>query len=230
MKKRISILIFIAIAISGSIFADAPLDELWKNKALYLGSSFGMGPIFGPDGTVLGGNLSPVQLDWQISKFLSLGTGLNFYFGPQTRHTAPKQTDPLSGEMETYSGVETHIVFPLLLEYTYRPGIFSFELGGGAYAAPVTMNTMVERTNDNGYTTAEGYGKNLFTAKSSNPFGFIVSSSFGVKAGQGILFLDIRYLRDFSEVTFKFNDEKIGNHLWHMLAIDIGYKYGFISK
>ena len=230
MKKHISVFILIAVTVSGSIFADVPQDELWKNKILYLGGSFGLGPIFGSDGTALGGNINPLQIDWQITKFLSLGTGLNLYFGPQTKHTAPKQTDPLSGEMETYSGVETHIMFPLILKYTYRPGIFSFELGGGIYVSPTTISTMVEHTNENGYTTAEGYGKKLFSIESDNPFGFIINSNFGVKVGQGILFLDLRYLRDFSEITFKFNDEKIGNHLWNMLGINIGYKYGFFNS
>ena len=230
MKKSISIFVLLTIAITASVYSQDAQNDLWKHKVLYLGGSFGMGPIFGPDGLALGGNLNPVQLDWQITDFLSLGTGLNFYFGPQTRHTALKQTDPASGLYETYSGIESHIVFPLLLEYTYRPGIFSFEIGGGVYAAPVTMNTMVERTNENGFTTAEAYGKNLFSAKNDNPFGFIVSSSFGVKAGQGILFLDVRYLRDFSEVTFKFNDVKLGSHLWHTLGINIGYKFGLINS
>ena len=230
MKKRVYILTFLMIALTGSLFAQISQEDIWKNKRLYLGGSFGLGPIIGSDGTVLGGNLSPLQLNWQMTKYLSLGTGLNFYFGPQTKYTALKQTDPSSGMLETYSGMETHIVFPLVLEATFRPNIFSTEFGGGLYIAPVVMNTTVERTNDNGYTISEGYGKNLFTADSSNPFGFIATSSFGVKVGQGILFLNMRYLRDFSEVTIKFKDENIGRHLWHTVGFNIGYKYGFFSK
>ncbi|MCL2138047.1 MAG: hypothetical protein FWH41_00775 [Treponema sp.] len=229
MKRRISLFIFIAITVSGSIFAETVQDELWKNKILYLSGSFGLGPIMGPDVTALGGSLNPVQIDWQVTRWLSVGTGINFYFGPQAKYTAPKQTDPNSGIMETYSGVETHILFPLLLKYTLRPKIFSIEIGGGVYAAPVVMSTMVERTNDNGYTTSEAYGKKLFSAKGNNPFGFIVSGGFGVKAGQGIIFMDLRYLRDFSEVTIKFKDEKIGSHLWNMIAVNVGYKIGFFK-
>jgi len=216
--KSIVFILFLAIAMTGSIYAQAPL---------YVGGSFGLGPIMGSDGNVLGGNLSPLQVNWQMTDFLALGTGMNFYFGPQTRYTALKQTDPDSGILETYNGMETHILFPLILEATFRPGIFSIELGGGLYAAPVVMNTTVERTNDNGYTISEGYGKRLFTSDHKNPFGFMVTGSFGVKAGQGILFLNMRYLRDFSEVTVKFNDEKIGSHLWNMIGFNIGYKYGF---
>jgi hypothetical protein len=228
MKKNI--FTFILLLAVGSVFAQVPEADHWKNKTLYIGGSFGLGPIMGSDGTVLGGNLSPLQIDWQINNFLGLGTGLNFYFAPQSMFTAPKQTDPASDIMETYNGMETHILFPLILQYTYRPSIFSFEVGGGLYIAPVVMNTTVERTNDNGYTVGEGYGKNLFTADSNNPFGFIVTSSFGIKVWQGILFLNIRYLRDFSEVTVKFEDEKIGSHLWNMIGFNIGYKYGFFSK
>jgi hypothetical protein len=214
---------------TGSIFAQVPESELWKNKILYIGGSFGLGPVTGPDGTVLGGNLSPIQLDWQITKFFSLGSGLNFYFAPKIKYTALKQTDPDSGILETYAGMETHILFPLLLQFTYRPGIFSIELGGGLYAAPVVMNTTVERTNDNGYVVGEAYGKNLFSVDRNNPFGFVVSGSFGVKVGQGILFLDLSYLRDFSDITIKFKDEKAGHHLWNMFAVNIGFKYGFFD-
>jgi hypothetical protein len=220
MKKRnvICILFFVA----GSIFAQTP--------QLYIGGKAGLGPVFGSDGTVLGGNINPIQIDWQINKFLALGTGMGFYFGPETKYTAPQQTDPGSGIMETYSGMETHMVFPLFLKATFRPSVFLIELGGGVYVAPVLMNTRVERTNENGYTVAEGYGKNLFSAKANNPFGFSASGSFGVKVGRGIIFLDLSYLRDFSEVTVIFNDEKIGNHIWNILAINIGYKHGLLSK
>jgi hypothetical protein len=227
MKKRYFVFIFFLVV--GNIFAQVPQSELWKNKILYIGGSFGLGPIIGQDRTVLGGNLSPLQIDWQITKFLSLGSGLNFYFAPETKYIAPKQTDPDSGILETYAGMETHILFPLLLQFTYRPSIFSIELGGGLYVAPVVMNTMVERTNDNGYTVAEAYGKNLFSVDQKNPFGFIVSGSFGVKVGQGILFLDLSYLRDFSEISVKFNGERVGHHLWNMLAVNIGFKYGLFN-
>ena len=229
MKRVVPLVILILITATASVFAEVPQDELWKNKVLYIGGSVGLGPVFGPDGTVLGGALSPLQIDWQMTRFLSLGTGLNFYFSPQGEYNAPKQTDPGSGIKETYGGMETHILFPLLLKYTYRPGIFSFEIGGGAYVAPAVMNTTVKRTNDNGYTVSEGYGKNLFSAGRNNPFGFVAAGSFGVKVWQGILFLDVRYLMDFSETTVKFNGEKIGSHNWNMLAFSIGYKYGFFN-
>lgn len=234
MKKCSFIYIFFLVA--GSIFmplslaAQVQQEESWKNKKLYVGGSFGLGPIIGSDGTVLGGNLSPLQLNWQFTEYIALGTGLNFYFGPETKYTAPKQTDTSSGLMETYAGMETHMVFPLILEATFRPRIFSIEFGGGLYASPVLMNTTVERTNDTGYTIGEAYGKNPFKASSSNPFGLILTGSFGVKVWQGILFLDLNYLRDFSEVIVQFNGEKIGSHLWQTLAVNIGFKYGFFSS
>ena len=220
MKKEF----FICVLLLGSgiIFAQTP--------QLYVGGKAGLGPIMGSDGTVLGGNLTPLEVGWQITEFLSLGSSVNFYFGPQTKHTALKQTDTSSGIMETYSCMETHILFPLILQYTYRPTPFSFEFGGGLYVAPVVMNTTVERTNDNGYTVGEGYGKNLFSADQDNPFGFIVTGSFGVKVGKGIIYFNTSFLRDFSEVTVKFNDNKIGSHLWNILAFNVGYKHGFLSK
>jgi len=220
MKKRIiACILFLA---ASTIFAQIP--------QLYIGGQAGLGPIMGPNGTVLSGNLNPIKLSWQVIQHLALETGMGFYFGPETKYTALKQTDPDSGIMETYSGMETHLIFPLLVKATFRPGIFLLEFGGGAYVAPVLMNTRVERTNDNGYTVAEGYGKNLFSVNSNNPFGFIVSTGFGVRIGRGVIFLDIGYLRDFSEVTVKFKDEEIGNHLWNIHAINIGYKHGFLSK
>lgn len=219
MKTR-TIAVFLFLA-AGSIFAQTP--------QLYVGGRAGLGPIVGPDGIVLGGNLNPIQIDWQAAKFLALETGMGFYFGPEAQYTAPKQTDSGSGIMETYVGMETHMVFPLIVKAVFRPGIFLLEIGGGAYVAPVLMNTMVERTNDNGYTVAEAYGKRLFSA-SHNPFGFMVSGSFGVNIGRGVLFLDLGYLRDFSEVNIQFNDVNIGNHLWNIVAVNIGYKYGFLSK
>jgi hypothetical protein len=222
-------LICLLFAFTGKTFGQASDSDLWKNKVLYVGGSWGLGPIIGPDGTVLGGNLTPVQLDWQMTKFLALETKMSFYFGPQAKHTASKETDPGSGITEIYSGTETHIVFPLLLKLTLKPGIFSFDLGGGFYVAPAVMNTAVERTNDNGYTVSEAYGKNLFKLERDNPFGLIAAGSAGVKAGQGILFLDVSYLRDFSRTTIKFKDKNIGQHLWNTLAIDIGFKYGFLD-
>ena len=220
MKTRtVAIILFL---MAGSIFAKTP--------QLYIGSKAGLGPVFGSDGTVLGGNLNPIQFNWQMTNLLALETGMGFYFGPETKYTAPKQTDPDSGIMETYSGMETHMVFPLLLKATLKlTNIFLLEFGGGLYISPVLMNTRVERTNENGYTVAEGYGKNLFSAN-HNPFGFIASSSLGVKIFNGVIFLDIGYLRDFTKVTVKFNDKDIGNHIWKMLAINIGYKHGFLYK
>jgi hypothetical protein len=223
-----TIVVCFLLFVAGSIFA--PHTSFAQTPQLYIGGRAGLGPIFGPDGTVLGGNLNPLQIDWQIIKFLAIGTGIGFYFAPVTKYTAPKQTDLGSGIMETYSGMETHMVFPLLLKATHRPGIFLFEIGGGLYVAPVLMNTTVERTNDNGYTVGEGYGKNLFSVDHNSPFGFIASGCFGVKAGKGIIFLDLSYLRDFSEITVNFKDVKLGHHLWNMLAFNIGYKHGLLSK
>jgi len=220
MKNRMLVIILFLTA--GSVFA--------QTSQFYIGGRAGMGPIFGSDGVILGGNLNPIQIDWQVSKFFALGTGMGFYFGPETKYTALKQTDPNAGMFETYSGMETHMVFPLLGKATLNSGILLFEFGGGVYAAPVLMNTMVERTNDNGYTVAEGYGKNLFSTELKTPLGVIASGIFGVKAGQGVIFLDISYLRDFSEVIVKFNNEKIGNHLWSTFTVNIGYKHGFLSK
>ena len=233
MKERyLACLFFMAagfVAVPSALSAQVPQGEQWKNKVLYAGGSFGLGPIMGPDGTILGGNLNPLQLDWQITGFFSIGSGLHFYFAPQSKYTAVKQTDPDSGILETYAGMETHIVFPLLMALTFRPGNFSVEIGGGPYVAPVAMNTTVERTNDNGYTVAEAYGKNLFTADRNNPFGFFATGSFGIKAGQGILFLDLRYLRDFSQITVQFKDSVIGQHLWSIFSVNVGYKYGFFN-
>ena len=227
MKKACLICaIFVA---AGSVFAQVPNEDLWKNKILYIGASGGLGAVMGEDGTALGGSLSPLQLDVQINRYLAVGTALNFYFGPKTRYTALKQTDPDSGIMETCSGMETHVLFPLLVKATWKPGVFSAELGGGIYAAPVTMNTTVERTNDNGYTVSEGYGKKLFSVEKRNPLGFTVSGTFGVKSGPGIIFLNASYLRDFAEISVKFNDINTGSHLWSMLSFSIGYKYGLIN-
>ena len=218
-KDAVACILFFAV---GSIFA--------QNSQLYIGGKAGLGPVFGSGGTVLGGNLSLFLVDWQITDFLAIGSGLNFYFTPETKYTAPQQTNPGSGIMETYACMETHILFPVILKYTYRPDIFSLEFGGGLYVAPVVMNTTVERTNDNGYTVGEGYGKNLFFAEQHNPFGFVVTGSFGVKIGKGIIFSDISYLRDFSEITVKFKDVKLGNHLWNILAFNVGYKHGFFQR
>jgi len=215
----IAILMFL---ITGSIFAQTP--------QLYVGGKAGLGPFFGSDGTVLGGNINPIQLSWQINSYLAFETGMGFYFGPETKYTAPKQTDPGSGIMETYSGMEAHMVFPLLVKATCNSGVFLLELGAGLYVSPVLMNTRIERTNENGYTVAENYGRNLFSTKSDNPFGFIFSGSFGVKIYRGVIFFDVGYLRNFSEVTIKFNEKEIGNHLWHTLAVNIGYKHGFFYK
>ena len=227
MKKIIFISLLTLVA--ANIFSQTQPDELWKSRALYIGASGGLGPITGPDGTVLGGGLGPLRVDWQITNYLALGTGLGFYFGPKTMFTAPKQTDPSSGIFETYGGMEAHIIFPLLVKYTLKPKIFSIELGAGAYVATVAINTTVERTNENGYTVSEAYGKKLFTSDRKNPFGFTASGTFGVKVWQGIMFLDVSYFRDFSETTVFFNDQKAGRNLWNILAFQIGYKYGFFK-
>jgi hypothetical protein len=219
---KVRIITCILFFVVGSIFAQSP--------QLYIGGKFGLGPIMEQDGSVLGGNLNPIQLDLKIAKFFAIATGMGFYFAPQISQTALKQTDPDSGIMETYAGMETHMVFPLILKVNFKPSIFFIEFGGGLYVSPVLMNTTVERTNDNGYTISEAYGKKLFQAHHPNPFGFIASGSFGVTIGKGIIFLDLSYLRDFSEVTIKFNDKKIDHHLWNMLAVNIGYKHGFLLK
>ena len=101
-------IVFILFFAAGSLFAQTP--------KLYIGGKFGLGPTMLSNGVVLGGNLNTIQIDWQPTESLALETGMGFYFGPKTKHNALKQTDTGSGIIETYSGMETRIVFPLLLK------------------------------------------------------------------------------------------------------------------
>jgi len=62
-----------------------------QTPQLYIGGKFGLSPTMLSDGVVLGGNLNPIQIDWQPTESLALETGMGFYFGPQTKHNALKK-------------------------------------------------------------------------------------------------------------------------------------------
>jgi hypothetical protein len=106
------------------------------------------------------------------------------------------------------------LTIPILVKLTFRPGNFYLAGFTGPYFSFPLGAMAIER---NG--TTESYG---YTA----PMGISGGADVGIKLGQGVLFLDVRYSADLK--YFWANDS--AQFTRSIFSVSLGYNYGFINK
>jgi hypothetical protein len=187
-------------------------DDSWKDKRLYTGIRAGVSPHnyvlnTTPDITAEPYNAFEIAAlcEARITSRLSLQTELIF------------SSDEVNVDNPEYGAITVSsntLSIPLLAKLTARPGIFYL----AAFTGPnfiLPLGTM-EVTRGGAVETYD------FTPTA----GWTAGVDAGLKAGPGILFLDVRYSGDFNFV--RSNGE--GQYRRNIFSISLGYNYGFINK
>jgi hypothetical protein len=194
-------------------------EEAWKYKRLYLGMR--------PAGSVhfydtRGTQYSGVSAQREISLDFAMQAAVQLYefFAVQTELMVTEDAAVISlrDQQATSYKYNTDYVFrsrslivPLLAKATLRPGMFSLAGFGGLYVSfPISQ---VERYSSFSADSRFEDGRPLF--------GFTVGGSAGLGSRDGILFLDIRYMRDFGKTRFEGN--AYGRS---MVSVGIGFEVG----
>jgi hypothetical protein len=181
--------------------------DAWKNKKIYFGFRAG---VTLQTFDVKGGYNS--SGDPSETKRYGILPNLGAEIAYQIKDIFALQTEVyfqyFSGYIE-WDDYTTHfdITIPILAKATFKPAIFSLE----TFAGPA-LNFII---ND---PSIDVPAFNI---------GLILGGNAGVKAGNGILFLDIRDQIEFQEVELHSDDEKgIRNNF----SISVGYKFGMVDK
>ncbi|GHV58449.1 hypothetical protein AGMMS49579_26000 [Spirochaetia bacterium] len=193
------------------------MRDAWKNKRIY----------FGLRG---GGNFGFYDVNWQDAyTTYSEGkgkVGINFAFSflVQTNDYFAFQTELLYMHEEfevkeqyfsrdTYFSTDSFMV-PILLKGTFRPSIFSIGASAGIYFnIPLSVNYQSP--------SETAYGIGLYHP---SLLGAMIGADFGIKAGIGIVKLDMRYAFDFGKTEFMGKDFGTRSMLLFTIGYDIGLK------
>jgi hypothetical protein len=197
-----------------------PDDDTWKNKWIYLGAKFGPSLHFymtGSDSfnkdvqqdiqsfTVEAG----LEASVQVLDFLSVQTEVVFSMDSADYRDLNKQG---LGAQDTVDRMyrSTYLYFPLILKAVIKPGrTFLVEPYGGAY-----LNA--------------GLGGDMRLSIG----GWLAGADFGFKVGSGVLFIDLRYARDFLDSTVSGSGEyrELVEFGRQTATISAGYKIGFLNR
>jgi hypothetical protein len=123
----------------------------------------------------------------------------------------------LSGKTSLMTVSYTSFMIPLLLKLVHHPSIFTVQGYAGAYLS-LPLGKM-EIKHHNGLTN---------TDFSLVP-GFMGGGGFGVKLGPGYVMADVRYVRDFFNVTAAYSGNR-GVSLRSKVLFALGYEIGLISR
>ena len=206
-------------------------NELWKNKRFYAG----LRPGFSV-------HLYNIENSEYRSESVNNGVSFDFsaqfgiqihpLFALQIEMIGTADSAAISGAVDVADETgnflyhyETMYVFdsasmiiPVLVKLTLRPDIFSLGLFAGAYFSfPGQVNY------------SDSYlGKSEKRSASPNP-GFVAGASAGIKLGPGSLFMDMRYMSDFSETKVQGSGRTSEIYKRGMAAFGIGYEIGFVN-
>ena len=119
-----------------------------------------------------------------------------------------------------YTFESASLIVPLMAKLTFRPNIFSLGLFAGVYFSfplgKISYSESYSGLNDKGTT-------------SPNP-GWIVGANAGIKLGPGAIFLDMRYMADFTKVKFQGAGGAKEIYSLGIAAFSIGYEFGFVNR
>jgi hypothetical protein len=110
----------------------------------------------------------------------------------------------------------TSIQFPILVKIggILDSGMYIGGVGGVYFTLPVGNGEL---------KTYTFLGNHTFTGEWKASAGFMVGGVIGVVLGPGVLFADIRYGMDFSEVEFEFDGNTIKPFKKSGLGLGVGY-------
>jgi hypothetical protein len=120
-----------------------------------------------------------------------------------------------SDDLNTAPFISQYMTFPLLVKSTYREGSFMAGAFGGLYY----LLPLGQMKND--FLDGE------FDYKADIPLGYTLGINFGIKAGPGNIFIDLRWAADIGKLV-----KENGDPLYQrsMVSLNIGYEFGLISK
>jgi hypothetical protein len=223
-------LLCVALIMYGGIcFAQTTIlpGELWKHKRFYMGLRAG-GSVHSYDtqGTAYSGSNvknsvsfdGAVHFALQLTELFALQTELAITEDSAEVHRK-NETRAAFGVPQylyntTYTFTQRSLLLPLLAKATFRPGRLSLAGFGGMYAS-VPLNKLERR--DSFHNESE-------SASSAIRMGLAIGGSAGIALADGVLFLDVRYLRDLGNSRFNTDIYKR-----NMLSIGIGIEMGFLS-
>jgi hypothetical protein len=205
------------------------VGEDWKFRFLHLG----VRPVFSfhfydtddtPSGQQSGYSLDfAVTLALQINQHFSLQTELLFGEDSMKAERSLAFYDEydnfLFNHDTTQSFSSQYLLVPLLAKATWRPSVFSLEVLGGLYFSVPTGE--VKREDSFLGTTETGTAKSLM--------GLVGGGSLGMKIGPGLVYVDARYLIDFTKTSIEMPSFSSDIYRRSMVSIGIGYSIGFFS-
>jgi hypothetical protein len=236
MKKYLIALLFVIWGVcafaqenppeSGSASSRAAYfsEEAWKHKRLYLGlRPAGTMHFYDTRGTLYEdvGAATTVSFDAAMQAALQLYE----FFAVQTELIVTEDLATVSVKDQAAAGggyvYNTDYTFrsrsllvPLLAKATWRPGTFSLAGFAGLYVS-LPLGQM------------ERYSSFAAASRFADPgtrLGFTVGGSAGLGSRDGIVFLDVRYMRDFTAARFE--GDVYGRS---MVSIGMGFELGLID-
>jgi hypothetical protein len=111
------------------------------------------------------------------------------------------------------------LLIPFFAKVTWRPGIFAVNGLAGIY---FTLPLSQMEWSDSFYGTSQ-------SGHITSSMGFAAGGSLGVKLGPGILFADVRYMRDFGNTKIEGENFTMDIYNRSLLSFGIGYEIGFIN-
>jgi hypothetical protein len=161
--------------------------------------------------------------EYFINEEFFLQTGLLYTTDTMTI-SGQKNAYDASGNLKySYNTVESFstksLLVPLLAGINFYPSIFSLSIYGGLYS-DIPFSGLYK---DSFAGTEEEFKRNIL-------FGYAVGGSAGMEIGPGIMFLDVRYMGDFTNTKATITNRPAENYKRRILAFGIGYKIGFINQ
>jgi hypothetical protein len=194
-------------------------DWAWKNKWLYLGLQGITAPGFYTAeveelkalGVAFGAGVvaefQMVHWYWPYKYLsLSLQTGADLLFDRVSYRTVAADPSAVNGIRSVLVKLDTSsLSLPLLFKVNYKPSHFVLSLYGGAnYILPLSAYTV------------------------SPPLGLIGGFMAGIKAGRGVLFLDIRYSGDLGVSSIRGAPPLQFQR--RSLFLSVGFEFGLFTR
>jgi TolB-like protein len=207
-------------------------NELWKNKRFYAGIRPGFSVHFYniEDGEYHNGSVNngvsfdiAAQFAVQMHPLFALqleliGTADSASIS-DTKAVADEAGNFLYNYESAYGFNYQSMIIPVLAKFTLRPDIFSLALFGGAFfSIPLgSINYSDSYLDQDEKRTA-----------TPNP-GWVAGVNAGIKLGPGVIFLDMRYMGDFTATKVQGGGRTAELFKRSMTAFSIGYEIGFIN-
>jgi hypothetical protein len=197
----------------------SPISGSYENNQLYLGLSLGGGYLFAK----LNPNPDLSTYHYDFNGAVSITRQMTDQFGIQA--------GLIYSLDDMFNLFQKKFTVPLLAKFSLRSQDFLFGGLGGVYFSFPIGNMNYTDTADNTFWQ--------YTPLSPS-IGIMVGPYFGYHVGPGVLFIDIRFLRDLKGTEYEIIGSNIisgsriyynkVNRLWSMIEFSIGYEIGILKK